>query len=210
MSSIKIVKREEIMLSIFIKINEEYFVWDNQFKCPTTSGMNEIDLFYWISEQEKQDGIDSFQERLKRAKETGVSQIGINIDDFIKGNAAGEGGKELSKEEIYENYNYLVEFNPKVLYPGKPAEKQKKIKNTVLQKINDKWYIANGVIISFMIFAILTVFIFYVTEHKELLNIKDNSMILHYCLMLKPYLLNIDVFIIGIVMASKMTIWKKK
>jgi len=198
------------MLSIFIKINEEYFIWNNEFKCPSTNGMNEVDLFYWISEQEKQDGIDSFKERLKRANETGVSQEGTNINDFIKGNAAGEGGKELSKEEIYQSYNYLVEFNPKVLYPGKPAEKQTTKNNKVLQRINDKWYIANGVIISFMIFAIFTVFVFYVTEHKEILDINDNSAILHYFLLIKPYLLNMDVFIMGIVMASKMTIWKRK
>lgn len=198
------------MLSIFIKINEEYFIWNNEFKCPSTNGMNEVDLFYWISEQEKQDGIDSFKERLKRANETGVSQVGTDINDFIKGNAAGEGGKELSKEEIYQSYNYLVEFNPKVLYPGKPAEKQTTKNNKVLQRINDKWYIANGVIISFMIFAIFTVFVFYVTEHKEILDINDNSSILHYFLLIKPYLLNMDVFIMGIVMASKMTIWKRK
>lgn len=198
------------MLSIFIKINEEYFIWNNEFKCPSTNGMNEIDLFYWISEQEKQDGIDSFKERLKRANETGVSQMGTNINDFIKGNAAGEGGKELSKEEIYQNYNYLVEFNPKVLYPGKPAEKQKKTNKKELQRINDKWYIANGVIISFMIFAIFTAFVFYVTEHKGILSINDDSAIFHYFLMIKPYLLNLDVFIMGIVMASKMTIWKRK
>lgn len=198
------------MLSIFIKIQEEYFIWDMKEKCPSTNGMNEVDLRYWISEQEKQDGIDSFENRIIRAKKTGVSQIGITIDDFLKGNCAGENGKELTKEEIYEQYNYLSDINTKTLYPAKVSKEKLDIISLPLVHINDQWRIGNVPVVGFMIFAIFTVLLLFLGEHAHFIPDFHKNKILGVIQIIKPYLLNIDVFLLGIILSAKMRIWQKK
>lgn len=200
------------MLNVILKINEEYFIWNRDMGCPVTNGMNKVDLKNWIAEQEKQDGIDSFDVRIKR-----VDDIGTSIPDFTpqvltEGNKAGENGQELNLEEIFEKYNYKEKLNIKTIYNENIVSKEKltthnvKNKKQKLEPIYKEWIIGFKVIFFLILIVILSIFSLFVIDHP---NVFNNYVIDILEKQPKVYFIGTIMFIFGLVLSSRLKIWFK-
>lgn len=198
------------MLSIFIRIQDYYFVWDEKFKHPVSHGMKKNELLEWLQVEERQDALDSFDNRIKRADETGSSSAYQNIDSLIKGNKAGKNNESLTKEQIFEEYGPFAEQNFKTIKP-------EQINNTIIiddelnpsTSIKDKWMIGQGFCYFVIFFILISLGIFYLLEHTNYLSKLSfmNKEVISLC---KNILLCFNFLILGIFISPGMSIWKRK
>lgn len=88
-----------------------YFEWSTVVDAPVTYGEPLEDFKEYYRTKYGNSAMGELEDRLKRVEEKGTSsQIDYSIDDLIIGNRAGENEKELSKEEILDQY--CVNPNP--------------------------------------------------------------------------------------------------
>lgn len=205
------------MLNIIIKIKDEYFIWDLNSKSPKTNGMNVKDLQYWIQEQEKQDGLDSFETRLKRVDETGTSIPSVKIEEIIKNNKAGATGEELTIDQIFNEYNYKAKVNNKTIYSNEVNTNQE-TENDFKQEmysggkqelcsIDDEWIIGMKVGIYLIILVIISTICLTLIQYP---NWIDNKDINAFLLKNKSIFTHVLTFIVGLTMANKLKIWFRK
>ena len=205
------------MLNIIIKIKDEYFIWDLNSKSPKTNGMNVKDLQYWIQEQEKQDGLDSFETRLKRVNEIGTSIPEVNIEEIIKNNKAGATGEELTIDQIFNEYNYKAKINNKTIYSNEVntnQETEDSFKQDMysggkqqLRSIDDEWIIGMKVGIYLIILVIISTVCLTLIQYP---NWIDNKEINAFLLKNKPIFTHVLTFIVGLTMSNKLRIWFRK
>lgn len=205
------------MLNIIIKIKDEYFIWDLNKKSPKTNGMNVKDLRYWIQEQEKQDGLDSFEIRLKRVDEIGTSIPSVSLDEIIKNNKAGYTGEQLNIEEIFNEYNYKAKVNNRTIYSdvvNTNQETEKDFKQGIysggkqeLCSIAEEWVIGMKVCIFLIILVFISTVCLTLIQYP---NWIDNKRINELLLINEPVFTHILTFIAGLIFASKLRIWFKK
>lgn len=205
------------MLNIIIKIKDEYFIWDLNSKSPKTNGMNVKDLQYWIQEQEKQDGLDSFETRLKRVNEIGTSIPEVNIEEIIKNNKAGATGEELTIDQIFNEYNYKAKINNKTIYSNEVntnQETEDSFKQDMysggkqqLRSIDDEWIIGMKVGIYLIILVIVSTVCLTLIQYP---NWIDNKEIYAFLLKNKPIFTHVLTFIVGLTMSNKLRIWFRK
>lgn len=198
------------MLSIFIRIKDYYFVWDEKFKHPISHGMKKNELLEWLQVEERQDAIDSFDNRIKRADETGSSSAYQNIDSLIKENKAGKNNESLTKEQIFEEYGPFAEQNFKTVKP-------EQINNIIIKddelnssiSIKDKWVISQGFCYFVIFFILISLGLFYLIDNTSYLNKFSfiNENVISFC---KNLLLCLNFLIMGVFISPGMSIWKKK
>lgn len=205
------------MLNIIIKIKDEYFIWDLNSKSPKTNGMNVKDLQYWIQEQEKQDGLDSFENRLKRVDEIGTSIPEVNIEEIIKDNKAGATGEELTIDQIFNEYNYKAKVNNKTIYSNEVntnQETEDSFKQNMysggkqeLCRIDDEWIIGMKVGIYFIILVLISTVCLTLIQYP---NWIDNKEVNAFLLKNKPIFTHLITFIVGLTISNKLRIWFRK
>ena len=100
------------MPTYIIKLTDEntqkdyYLEWSTIVDAPVTSGMA-LDKFKKnYKRRYGLNGVSTLDARLERVEKNGTSGYSpfANLNDLIKGNHAGDDGKELSKIEIIEKY----------------------------------------------------------------------------------------------------------
>ena len=81
--------------------------WSSVVDAPVTYFMYENEMIEYLKDAYGSNGIDENLKRIERAKQNGTSSYMYqNIDDLISFNRAGKNEENLTKEEIWKEYQY--------------------------------------------------------------------------------------------------------
>jgi len=187
------------MLNVIIKLESNYIIWSVSDNVPKTHAMTKTDLLRWVEDNEGQDGIDSFDARIKRADEKGSSSVDYPAADLLLNNKAGDNGECLNEVDLLKAYGIHAPHNKRF-----KLHKVEEINNVDIEEdhnlysISGMWRIAGssikGMIVVFVICLIVQAidYLFYPLKNVALIA------------------LALEMYILGLLSSAKLTIWMKK
>ena len=88
-----------------IKIKDRYFEYSTVVDAPVTYGMTLDEFKKYYTEEYGRSSEVNLKQRLERVESKGTSSyMDESVEATISGNVAGENGKSLTVDEIYEKY----------------------------------------------------------------------------------------------------------
>lgn len=187
------------MLNVIIKLESAYLIWSVPDNAPKTHAMTKSDLLRWVEDNEGQDGVDSFDARVRRADERGSSSVDYPAVELLSKNKAGDAGECLSESEIIKAYGIHAPHNKRFkLHKVEDSQPVIEEDDDNLYSINNTWRIAGssikGMIVVFIICLVIqgVDYLFYPLKNVALVA------------------LALEMYILGLLSSAKLTIWKKK
>lgn len=99
------MKKEVLVPSYLVKLNDYYFEFSTIVDAPTTFGMSLEDFKKYYREMYGLDGMRILDERLERVERYGTSsQLKETAAEMLGGNRAGPNEEELTTDEIFKAY----------------------------------------------------------------------------------------------------------